>query len=46
MYIGCGIRLKPIINFIVDENLTLALALVTGWKDTALTIKLHSRLKG
>ena len=36
MNIRCGIRLKPFINFIADKNLTLAMALGTGWKDTAL----------
>ena len=36
MYIGCGIRLKPIINLIADKNLTPAMALGTRRKDTAL----------
>ena len=39
MYIGCGIGLKPIINLIADKNLTLAMALGTGWKNTALCVR-------
>ena len=31
-----GIRLKPFLNFFLNKKTTLAMALGTGWKDTAL----------
>ena len=38
IYMRSGIGLKPFINFFVDRKTTLATALGTGWKDTALGV--------